>query len=457
MKAYYVAEALSENLHKTPEGFLLCKNVPIARTGWQDYRASELGLGASDGYTGEELIKVYRDEAEVFSNATIASFEGKSVTSPHPPTFLTPDNHAGYALGHLQNVRRGPLLDDGERALLADLFIKDTRLIQPVESGSMREVSCGYDCEYSPMGDRQYAQTKIRGNHVAVVANGRAGSNVRILDSAGEEEQPMLEDVKDISTFMSVLKFLGWKAPTTDSSDPLKTAKEKTEAGEERAVKRNADDEKEEEKKTKDAEEKKEAADAALSDKVTRLVSDALSKFMKDAKDAEEEKKKAEDKKSKDEEEKKEEKKKAEDAECNCDAEKGETHDADCPMFKKKDSEDADLIPVETLSPEDRPKNPIPGAAKAADALRALRPLITRRGTVDEKKAFNTALKVLKGVTDSTDDSQYAELLKGERPEGTGTTDTASTKAQGAAFESTARQFHRKNPTAVEIKREEKK
>ena len=42
---HYYGTRLSENRsRREPEGYLLCLNVPVARTGTQDYLPEELGL-----------------------------------------------------------------------------------------------------------------------------------------------------------------------------------------------------------------------------------------------------------------------------------------------------------------------------------------------------------------------------------------------------------------------------
>ena len=42
---HYYGTRLSENIsRREPEGYLLCLNVPVARTGSQDYLPEELGL-----------------------------------------------------------------------------------------------------------------------------------------------------------------------------------------------------------------------------------------------------------------------------------------------------------------------------------------------------------------------------------------------------------------------------
>ena len=170
----YYGTHLSENIsRREPEGYLLCLNVPVARTGTQEYLPEELGMPA-----GPEPVPVYRPELEVFAPETIASFEGMPVTNNHPPDGVTIENIRALQKGHAHNVRRG----SGEEAdlLLADLIITDPVLIDAILAGK-REISCGYTYELCEE-DGQYIQRKIRGNHVAVVDAGRAGPRVSIRD-----------------------------------------------------------------------------------------------------------------------------------------------------------------------------------------------------------------------------------------------------------------------------------
>lgn len=173
----YYGYTISPNQLETGEGFLICRNVPIARTGTQEYLGREIGL---DGEDAEKVITVQRNPEEVFSSPALASFEGKPVTNDHPPDLIGPDDVAVYEKGHAQNIRRGA----GEWAdyILADLHIHDRELIDAIQNGK-REISCGYECEYEPNDDGIYSQKNIRGNHVAVVDRGRAGKRAAILDS----------------------------------------------------------------------------------------------------------------------------------------------------------------------------------------------------------------------------------------------------------------------------------
>ena len=173
----YYGYTISPNQIETHDGFLICRNVPIARTGDQDYLGSEIGL---DGTEAGNVLAVHRSPEEVFSQATLASFEGKPVTNDHPPGIIGPDDVRLYEMGHAENIRRGA----GEWAdyILADLHIHDRELIDAIQGGK-REVSCGYECEYVPNEDGTYSQKNIRGNHIAVVDRGRAGKRAAILDS----------------------------------------------------------------------------------------------------------------------------------------------------------------------------------------------------------------------------------------------------------------------------------
>lgn len=181
MAIAYYGTTISPHMDVTPEGFLICRDVPIARTGTQDYLAGEMRLDGDP----ERIVTVDRRPEDVFEAATLASFEGKPVTDGHPPENVSPENVGAYAKGHVQNVRRS-----GD-FIIGDLYINDAALASDIRNGIKREVSCGYLCNYVPDG-AGYKQTNIRGNHVAVVPRGRAGHEVSIQDSAPEAEKPAI-------------------------------------------------------------------------------------------------------------------------------------------------------------------------------------------------------------------------------------------------------------------------
>lgn len=226
MRAFYGSK-ISGHMIRTPEGYLVCKEVPIARTGTQEYRGMEFG-----GENPEKIYVVKRPEEEVFSKAALASFEGKPVVDEHPNENVTPDNIGRYIKGTCRDVRRGEgALSD---CVVADLIIYDKDLIKKIESGK-RDISCGYDCLWDPKDDDTYVQLEIRGNHVAVVEEGRAGHKVSIRDSR-KGGKTMSEKSKnsiwgrmlsafahDSDTTPEDLEAAAKMKPASDEDDPAKT------------------------------------------------------------------------------------------------------------------------------------------------------------------------------------------------------------------------------------------
>ena len=198
MIAYYGSQ-ISPNMDKTPEGYLICRNVPINRTGVQVYSAKEVGVPGG----GDEAVNVYRLEEDVFSPAALASMEGKDITRGHPPDMLDTSNQAAYSTGHIENVRR-----EGDNTV-ADLIIKDPSLVSDVENNVLREVSCGYYCTFEPYKDG-FKQTHLVGNHVAVVPRGRAGHDVAIKDHAAPEAEKGRQKMSEF--WKSVLTAFGMAA-----------------------------------------------------------------------------------------------------------------------------------------------------------------------------------------------------------------------------------------------------
>ena len=197
--AYYGTD-ISPNKTETVEGYLVCRNVPIARTGAQEYTARELMLDGDP----ERPVVVDRRPEDVFEPAVLASFEGKPVTDGHPPENVGPENYTAYSRGHVQNVRR-----EGDY-IVADLYINDKALASDIQNGVKREVSCGYTCNYVPDG-AGYRQERIRGNHVAVVPRGRAGHEVAIQDHAAEQAEKGLKRMKK-ETKEALYRFFGLAA-----------------------------------------------------------------------------------------------------------------------------------------------------------------------------------------------------------------------------------------------------
>ena len=187
---FYSVSQISENMHQMADGSILCVGVPIGRCGVQTYAAQELP-GVTPGPDG--LIQVERPEDEVFSDASMATFEGGTMVIYHPEEDVTPDNWRELATGHAQNIRRGK--GDDSDLLLADLLIKAQEGIDAINSG-MRDISLGYDAEYVEAGPGRGSQKNIVGNHIALVDQARAGSRVRIRDHSIKTKESQIMQVK---------------------------------------------------------------------------------------------------------------------------------------------------------------------------------------------------------------------------------------------------------------------
>lgn len=167
---------------RTSDGYLAVR-AKAARLGIQDYLAAEVGAPAT--FKATDTVKVYRDASEVFAADSVRSFIGRPITNDHPREAVTAANWRDHARGTVMGAVR-----DGEY-LAFDLVLMDAAAINAVESGK-RELSNGYTCSLdwtpgtTPDGIRYDArQVGIKGNHVALVDKGRAGSECAIKDGEG--------------------------------------------------------------------------------------------------------------------------------------------------------------------------------------------------------------------------------------------------------------------------------
>lgn len=152
----------------------------FARTGSQLYTAGQIGLVDEDP---NKVITVWRDEADVFDEASLDSFRSSPVTIGHPkddsgkPITVTIDNAKELQVGMLEGM---PVRD--EDTLGGTLILTAKEAIQALDEGN-QELSAGYTCDIEEV-DGKYFQRNIRANHIAIVAKGRAGSTCRISDEA---------------------------------------------------------------------------------------------------------------------------------------------------------------------------------------------------------------------------------------------------------------------------------
>src|ERR1044072_8789161 len=245
-------------------GWFEIKGNPLSKVGVFDYSGAQVGAPPADH---GKIYKVFRPAEELANPETLASFR------------LTPliNDHAMLGEGFTDAENKG---GDGvigedvycsDRVLRGNIKVFSKTLGEDIKKGKT-ELSCGYRCTYDfPAGSwngqvYDVIQRNIRGNHVALVDEGRMGPDVSVLDHL-----VFTVDAKETTSVDEELKKL--LAPVMDSLEKLtasvavlQTAKDeadkKAAAEEEAAAKAAADAAKDEDE---DGEKKPDPAmDAAL-------------------------------------------------------------------------------------------------------------------------------------------------------------------------------------------------
>ena len=210
-----ITEKLSEHRYKTPEGYLVCVDAILARTGKQFYKHSQVYDGSTDEITD---VEVDRKPEQVFSPQAIASFENKPLTIQHPNEPVTTANHKDLYHGFARDIRRAvkrngkiltgskrptQLQDGDQEVLVGNIIVTTSEAIEEIENG-LEFLSCGYDCDITQTDTPE--QINIRGNHIALCDNPRAG--ITMLQDNTEVHTPhivkVLTDALDVQVTDSI-------------------------------------------------------------------------------------------------------------------------------------------------------------------------------------------------------------------------------------------------------------
>lgn len=167
---------------KTPQGFLICKDVTLAKPMVKEYYAGELGI--VDGYEATDVIGIYTPSDVLFGQSVIDGFTASDVVMMHPKgNQLNSENYREHIIGTAKNVRA----DNGY--LIADLTIKDKWAIEAIEYDDIKQISLGYAAELDmTAGETETGQAYhgqwvgMVADHVAVVREGRCGDDCKIGD-----------------------------------------------------------------------------------------------------------------------------------------------------------------------------------------------------------------------------------------------------------------------------------
>lgn len=166
---------------RSTDGYLAVR-ARSARAGVYEYLGREVDPQGAK-FAADQVVNVYRPADEVFDATSLASFVAKPITDDHPTKPVNAGNWRDHARGTVFGA-----VKDGDFVGF-DLAFMDGALIDAIDKGK-RELSNGYACDISfedgtaPDGTAyQAVQRNIRGNHVAVVRRGRAGSDCRVSDA----------------------------------------------------------------------------------------------------------------------------------------------------------------------------------------------------------------------------------------------------------------------------------
>lgn len=175
--------ALDESVRSyDQDGHLHVKIANISKAAVNSYRGAEIPDWKKLGLDPNRVYRLLRDPEELRKGA--ASFAGKPVLSVHRPMTAI-DHKARLTVGSL-----GGGIRYDHPYLRAPMSIWDGAAIAGIEADEQRELSSGYryraDMTPGTYEGQAYdgVMRDIRGNHVALVESGRAGSDVIVGDAA---------------------------------------------------------------------------------------------------------------------------------------------------------------------------------------------------------------------------------------------------------------------------------
>lgn len=170
------------DIKETAEGYLVA-TARVARTGVQQYLASELGdVAAAAGFKPNDVVRVLRSDKEVFDEASLRTITRLPVTIDHPKEHVTADNWSKLSVGEV-----GDAYATEPEWIVVNPMIKDAAATKAAKT-THKQISMGYTADIVEYGDKAIAdfeQKDIRYNHLALVARARAGDMARIADSWG--------------------------------------------------------------------------------------------------------------------------------------------------------------------------------------------------------------------------------------------------------------------------------
>ena len=161
----------------TQEGFLLA-DANIGMVGPLMYQRSELRDASGRPLDGDPNSVVTLHRSRQVLEEAIPTMTGAPVTIDHPPEFLTTSDYKEKSVGGVATL---PTIDN-RGMVKAKVRIGDETAIQKVKRGE-HQLSPGFGFVIDWKNDNEGDIVGMQVNHIAIVEKGRAGHQVRILDS----------------------------------------------------------------------------------------------------------------------------------------------------------------------------------------------------------------------------------------------------------------------------------
>lgn len=247
------------------------KNNPLSKVGVFPYLGRSIGAPEPD-----KVYYVYRPEEEISDPATIESFKLIPWVDDHT---MLGDPESGFTPAEYKGVHGviGEEVYYKDGILYGNLKLFSETLKRLVDSGK-KQLSAGYRCMYEMAsgvwnGQKYDAiQRNIRGNHLALVAEGRMGKEVSVLDhltfTFDTKEFSMSDEEKAKAEAEAKAK----EAKDAEEKEAKEKAEQEAKDAEEAAAKEKA------EKESMDAKERV----AALEKQVSSMAADSA-EFKKNA------------------------------------------------------------------------------------------------------------------------------------------------------------------------------
>lgn len=278
----YMGVGLDSAREADVNGWIEIKDNPISKAGVFEY----LGRQIDKDLDPDKVYRVLRSPEELSKKETIDSFKLVPWIDEH--VMLGPAD-SGMVAPELKGIEgvtgETVYFDLADRKLKSNIKVFSNNL-DALIAGGKRELSLGYRCKYKISAGvwegQQYdvVQHDIRGNHLALVKEGRMGPDVAVLDHmqftfdardimAEADLKKGMDDLKKIvedgfKAYDSKIEALDKKVKDSLEDEDGMDESEKKEAEDKKAADKKTKDEAEEkEKKDKDAEDRK-AMDAAI-------------------------------------------------------------------------------------------------------------------------------------------------------------------------------------------------